>query len=456
MYNFYKKLSYHLAILGVATLLIGSSMLVPFSNYTAHAAETSASQPYQIYTDGIAYSASQNGSSWSFNVKVSSNLPTQNGKNVILMYKGNLLAQIEVPASGDVEKTISLPSTFDINDEIIVIYNGQLQAKPIRLNNMTSYDLAYNAIQALFVDGNLKGVIKETVDQKTIDQATNLLTKYTTEFFQINNYSDIDAIPLATAINLAQTQLNNQTKGSILPYSYYVGNTAISGSFTGDVAKARLTVNGKIISWGGTFNVTTFSYYVGNNIKAGDTVILTAYDKNDKQLDEKNVQVLKVTKGTIAADKYRVGDTTITGNYTGDVTKARLTVNGKVISWGGTFSNGQFVYYVGKSIKYGDTVTLTAFDVDEKQLDEKTIQVITGTISPATYKVGTTVITGTYTGDVVKACLTIDGKVISWGGTFSGNSFSYYVGTAIKPGSTVVLTAYDASNIQLDVKTIVM
>ncbi|MBC2370368.1 hypothetical protein HBP99_17345, partial [Listeria booriae] len=171
MYNSYKKLSYHLAILGASILLIGSSMLVPFSNYTAHAAEISANQPYQIYTDGIAYSASQNGSSWVLNVKVSSNLPTQNGKNVMLMYKGNLLAQIEVPASGDVEKTISLPSTFDINDEIMVIYNGQLQTKPIRLNNMTSYELAYNAIKGLFVDGNLDGVVKESTDQKTIDQA---------------------------------------------------------------------------------------------------------------------------------------------------------------------------------------------------------------------------------------------------------------------------------------------
>ncbi|MBC2370374.1 DUF5011 domain-containing protein, partial [Listeria booriae] len=185
-------------------------------------------------------------------------------------------------------------------------------------------------------------------------------------------------------------------------------------------------------------------------------VILTAYDKNDKQLDEKNVQVLTMINGTLTADKYGVGNTTITGNYTGDVAKARLTVNGKVISWGGTFSNGQFDYYVGKSIQYGDTVTLTAFDADGNQLDEKTVAFITGTISPETYTAGNTVITGTYTGDVVRARLTIDGKVISWGGTFSGNNFSYYVGNVIKPGSTVVLTAFDANNIQLDVKTIVI
>ncbi|MBC2370378.1 hypothetical protein HBP99_17430, partial [Listeria booriae] len=184
---------------------------------------------------------------------------------------------------------------------------------PIRLNNMTSYELAYNAIKGLFVDGNLDGVVKESTDQKTIDQAMDLFSKYTAEFFQINNYSDPDAIPLAFALNHAQTQVKNQTKGSILPASYYVGNTAISGSFTGDVAKARLTVNGKVISWGGTFNVTNFSYYVGNNIKVGDKVILTAYDKNDKQLDEKNVQVLTMINGTLTADKYGVGNTTITG-----------------------------------------------------------------------------------------------------------------------------------------------
>ena len=55
--------------------------------------------------------------------------------------------------------------------------------------------------------------------------------------------------------------------------------------------QARLYVNGGLVSIGGTFKNGSFSYYVGNAIKKGDSVYLVAYDPDGKELDRKTVQV---------------------------------------------------------------------------------------------------------------------------------------------------------------------
>ncbi|MDT2012872.1 immunoglobulin-like domain-containing protein, partial [Carnobacterium divergens] len=121
------------------------------------------------------------------------------------------------------------------------------------------------------------------------------------------------------------------------------------------------------------FNNGTFTYYVGSNkIKSGDNVTITAYDKNDKVLDANKVVKIKedTAQGTITPSEYKLGDSEIKGTYTGDVAKARVTINGQVQGWGGTFNNGTFTYYVGSNkIKSGDNVTITAYDKNDKVLD---------------------------------------------------------------------------------------
>lgn len=265
--------------------------------------------------------------------------------------------------------------------------------------------------------------------------------------------------------NLLQKDVSvviNQTpdsKGTVTPSEYTVGNVNITGTYTGDVAKARVTINGIAQSWGGTFTNGQFSYYVGaGKIKAGDNVSITVYDKNNKVLDNKNVTVKdQNTKGTITPNKYTIGDTEVTGTYTGDVAKARVSINGKEQAWGGTFSNGKFSYYVGAGkIKAGDTVTITAYDKNDKVLDQNETVLInsdkeSGTITPNEYTIGDTEVTGTYTGDVTKARVSINGKEQAWGGTFSNGKFSYYVGAGkIKAGDTVTITAYDKNDKVLD------
>ncbi|HIB1900931.1 TPA: immunoglobulin-like domain-containing protein, partial [Enterococcus faecium] len=84
--------------------------------------------------------------------------------------------------------------------------------------------------------------------------------------------------------------------------------------------------------------------------------------KNDQVLQPKvTVKIIQPQyQGTITPDDYTIGDSVITGTYTGDVRKAHLFINGRPSKWGGTFENGRFEFYVGNLIKKDDDVTMDA------------------------------------------------------------------------------------------------
>ena len=254
--------------------------------------------------------------------------------------------------------------------------------------------------------------------------------------------------------------IEKNTAGSITPATYKLGNPNITGTYTGDVAKAILKKNGVVqnpTTGAGNFENGNFQYWVGNTIKDTDVLTLTALDKNGKVLQaDVPVVIEKDTEGTITPSEYKVGDTNITGTYTGDVKKAQLFVNDKASGWGGTFTVGSFTYYAIKAnIKAGDKVVLVGYDSNDKELDRKTVTVetgIAGAVTSATYKIGDGNITGTFTGDVARAQLKING-VVKGGpaGTFnSDGTFTYWAkGLDIKASDDVTLTALDINNNQL-------
>jgi hypothetical protein len=249
--------------------------------------------------------------------------------------------------------------------------------------------------------------------------------------------------------NVASTTVRDATAtaGTITPNAHTVGDSHITGEYTGDVTSARLFVNG-VSTRGGTFNADgTFSFFVTpGSIKVGDKVEIVALDKNGRELDRKNIDVISNLSGNIMPSSYTTGSSTITGEFTGDINFARLFVNGKHVSWGGTFNpDGTFSYYVTPgTIKAGDTVRIQGLHRDAagntEILDEQQVQIaMQGSITPDTYTLGTSNITGKFTGDVNFARLFVNGQHVSWGGTFNPDgTFSYFVNPSlIKSGDTV-------------------
>ncbi|HGF7842830.1 TPA: immunoglobulin-like domain-containing protein [Enterococcus hirae] len=270
---------------------------------------------------------------------------------------------------------------------------------------------------------------------KALNEGDQLTGNWIREDGQSKGYSPADFMAnYGTGDLTAGTYVAELVKSELEPQEYHVGDVNITGTYTGNMSLGRLTVNGKVVSWGGSFKDGQFSYYVGaGKLKVGDKVVLDGYNKEKKLMDSKEIEVISESSGSIdQVDAYQLGDSTITGTYTGDIHKGKLVVNGEVVSWGGTYKDGKFSYYVNSQIiKAGDQATIQGYDKFNTPLGDPqpvTIGEQLGQLTEA-HRVGiSTVIEGSYTGDVYQGILLVNGEKVSQGGSFKDGKFSYYVG----------------------------
>ncbi|MGP5392528.1 immunoglobulin-like domain-containing protein [Enterococcus hirae] len=270
---------------------------------------------------------------------------------------------------------------------------------------------------------------------KALNDGDQLTGNWIREDGQSKGYSPADFMAnYGTGDLTAGTYVAELVKSELKPQEYHVGDVNITGTYTGDMSLGRLTVNGKVVSWGGSFKDGQFSYYVGvGKLKVGDKVVLDGYNKEKELIDSKEIEVISESSGSIdQVDIYKLGDSTITGTYTGDIHKGKLVVNGEVVSWGGTYKDGKFSYYVNSQIiKAGDQATIQGYDKFDTPLGDPqpvTIGEQLGQLTEA-HRVGiSTVIEGSYTGDVYQGILLVNGEKVSQGGSFKDGKFSYYVG----------------------------
>ncbi|HGF7568257.1 TPA: immunoglobulin-like domain-containing protein [Enterococcus hirae] len=270
---------------------------------------------------------------------------------------------------------------------------------------------------------------------EALNEGDQLTGNWIREDGQSKGYSPADFMAnYGTGDLTAGTYVAELVKSELEPQEYHVGDVNITGTYTGNMSLGRLTVNGKVVSWGGSFKDGQFSYYVGaGKLKVGDKVVLDGYNKEKKLMDSKEIEVISESSGSIdQVDAYQLGDSTITGTYTGDIHKGKLVVNGEVVSWGETYKDGKFSYYVNSQvIKAGDQATIQGYDKFNTPLGDPqpvTIGEQLGQLTEA-HRVGvSTVIEGSYTGDVYQGILLVNGEKVSQGGSFKDGKFSYYVG----------------------------
>ncbi|WP_036066937.1 immunoglobulin-like domain-containing protein [Listeria grandensis] len=178
------------------------------------------------------------------------------------------------------------------------------------------------------------------------------------------------------AVTIEKQQVTTGAITSINPFKIGTDNY-ITGKYSGDVAKISLTVNGVE---GVKVGVTPpdLKYYAKNVIlKDTDNVTLTAYDTNGRVLDTETVTLAKqvVTTGSITSIAPFVIDTEnyITGQYSGDVAKISLTVDG-VEGVKVPVTPPALKYYAKTAIlNTTDNAILTAYDINGKVLDTKTV-----------------------------------------------------------------------------------
>ncbi|WP_260444509.1 immunoglobulin-like domain-containing protein [Listeria booriae] len=287
--------------------------------------------------------------------------------------------------------------------------------------------------------------------------AKNNITKPTDQVYIIG-YDATGKVLQRTKVNV---KAESVTTGTITPNAYVLGtDTYVKGTFTGDVAKVSITVNGVVKQ---TINTPTspFQYYAKDKIlNLTDVVTVTAYDATGKVLDTKPVTVTKNNgqAGNVIADRYKLGkDSYVTGSYTGDVAKVSLEVNGtelqKIKVTGGTVK-----YYAKPQINSTtDVVKLNAYNSAGVLVSSKTVLISAteGTVTANEFVLGTDAyVKGVATGDIAKVALKVNGVVKSAIPATAG-SYQYYAKTLITSETDVVeVVAYDAIGEVLNTATV--
>lgn len=162
--------------------------------------------------------------------------------------------------------------------------------------------------------------------------------------------------------------------GTVMPANFKLGTDKyLGGTYTGNIVKVKMTVNDTTYS-GGSLTDGIFKVYAYDKIKnANDKVIITAYDKNGEQLDQKPV-IVEVLANTVTPDVYTFGISRyVTGSYTGNVSKIELDVAGTIYK-GGTLADGKLKFYAHGKIKAtSEAILLRAYDKTGKLLDTKPV-----------------------------------------------------------------------------------
>ncbi|MBC2037422.1 toxin Cry1Ac domain D-VI-related protein [Listeria booriae] len=310
---------------------------------------------------------------------------------------------------------------------------------------------AKTATDALFVNNDPSKNIKETTTQADIDAAQALVNKVTDPTVKAG---------LQNEINKAQSQLDAVVPVTATAAKYTIGDLYITGTFTGPVTGLSMDVNGKRYYGGDVYSSNgTYRFYAADKgLKAGDVVTMNFYDATKQIKKSITVTVVDPLKVTVA--DYKVGDKYINATYNNsDVTQVGLVVDG-VKYWGGDVANGTVKYYALDKIKSATSVaTMNFYDASGNLLASKAIKIeasYAGEIKTANFKIGENNITGTFTGDVKKIAVSINGKMY-YGGTVSPDTGSYKfyaLDKKIQATDAVVVYGYDPDGKLLSQKNV--
>ncbi|MBC1284775.1 hypothetical protein HB818_03235, partial [Listeria booriae] len=409
-------------------------------------------------------------------------------------YTGSSVAKLAIEVNGTVQQQITATGSpyqyyakgkvTAATDEVYVIsYNAngdQLKRVKVGVKALTSGTITPDTFYVgtdNYVTGTLTGDVSKIsltingVETTKINVTTaptfryyaNNLIRSLTDIVTVNGYDNAGELLDSKPVTVSQDRGNPGTITSVTPFK--IGKDSyINGTYTGDIAKVELQVNDTVLQRINVAAGGTIKYYAKGKItETTDVVKLVGYNAAGVAVSTK-VVTISDADGSITVNPYVIGtDSYVKGTYTGDVAKISLTVNGDKKTTITVPTPGPNYQYYAKSFitEATDIVVVTAYDATGGVLDTKTVAVskptvvTTGTVTPSAYKIGTnTYVDGTYTGDVAKVAVEVNG-VLSNPIPATGNVIHYYAGALITDKDDIVYAiVYDATGKELDKKRV--
>ncbi|WP_165005483.1 immunoglobulin-like domain-containing protein [Enterococcus sp. ZJ1668] len=261
---------------------------------------------------------------------------------------------------GPADDKLEIPMTGNTNYQVIL---DQAENNPNNVWSTAAIDVA-KSVKDLFENENYHELADGVTEERL--HATSLL---------VDKLPDSPEKTLLAELVEKAYQLSDRNGGTLSPAPYQFGVSHLTGTYTGEIVKASMYVNGKKVVTGGTFEDGGFSFYAAGRFTASDAVEIAGLDKNGKELD-RQVVTFAETMGTLQLNEYKMSTLNITGTYTGDVAKATLYVNGTKVITGGTFEDGGFSFYAYRRFTKEDNVELAGLDKNGKELDRHTLRIV--------------------------------------------------------------------------------
>ncbi|MBC1373254.1 hypothetical protein HB847_12825 [Listeria booriae] len=388
---------------------------------------TVASSPYQYYAKGKVTAATDQVYVISYNAN------------------GDQLKRVKVDVKRPTAGTLT-PDTYYLGSDNYV--TGTLTG------DITKFSLTVNGTEYAKINVSTA---------PTFRYYANNLIRSLTDIVTVNGYDSTGKLLDSKPVTVGQDRGNPGTIATVAPFK--LGKDSyVTGTYTGDIAKVELQVNDVTLQRISVPADGTIKYYAKGKINnTTDVVKLVGYNTAGVAVSTKLVTISN-SDGSITANPYVIGtDSYVKGTFTGDVAKISLTVNGDKKTTISVPTPGPNYQYYAKTLitNATDVVVVTAYDATGGILDTKTVAVskptvvTTGTVTPSAYKIGTnTYVDGTYTGDVAKVALEING-VLNAPIPATGNTIHYYAGSLIASKTDVVnVIVYDAAGKQLDKKQV--
>ncbi|MEG0107640.1 MAG: right-handed parallel beta-helix repeat-containing protein [Lachnospiraceae bacterium] len=363
----------------------------------------------------------------------------------------NSLYLLDIPIANIYNNDFNRNQATISPDEGIVLAGGQFKITNNRVYNVLNKFIAVNGETEKLEVTNNSITNKETTSRPAVIAWRNNTAYAVKNLDFSNNKLDIDTEPANyDVIPIGRVQVltireNQFNLSRLADYQHLF-------SLLGEMPIERVEIFGNSITARSNSVISSKSLFLREKSPVLPEISSLLIKNN--QFEGRYPDILMNTSGEIRPTDYSSADSYIVGTYSGDVIKAQLLVNGISKSWGGTFINGTFQYYIGaNAYTSSDKLELIGYDTHTKELDKETVP---WKVSPLArlvvnlYQLSDVVITGRYEGEIVRARVYVNGVAQAWGGDFQNNLFSYYIGSGkIKKGDAVYIVGYSQANVEL-------